>query len=192
MANKPAARLLEIIIDSLEIPESYYLRAAARHRSLGEWLCRPSSKMAAFEPHVTPQGSFRYGTVIRPLSVDGEYDLDHVVTIKLPKTAITQKQLKEIFGEEIQAYAEAHGMSSPAEEHKRCWRLHYADEVAFHLDSLPCVAEEPNVINALMAQEVPYELAKRAVAITDIRHPRFDAICSELVFKQSTRICTVV
>lgn len=142
MAKEPVANLLEIILSSLDIPESYYQRAADRHRSLGEWLCRPESTVAAFEPHITPQGSFRYGTVVRPITADGEYDLDNVVTLNLSKTAMTQKQLKTLFGEEIHGYAEAHQMASPVEEMKRCWRLHYADEVSFHLDSLPCVADE--------------------------------------------------
>jgi len=179
MANEPVAKLLDIIVDSLDIPESYYQRAADRHRTLGEWLCRSESKVAAFEPHITPQGSFRYGTVVRPLTADAEYDLDNVVTLSLTKTSMTQKQLKNLFGEEIQSYAKARQMSSPVEEMKRCWRLRYADEVNFHLDSLPCVAEEQRVVAAIMAYKVPFELAKRAVAITDIRHPQYQAISSD-------------
>ena len=45
-------------------------------------------------------------------------------------------------------------MLSPIEEMNRCWRLHYADEVTFHLDSLPCVAEEESVIAAIMGYGV--------------------------------------
>lgn len=178
MANELVAKLLDSIIDSLDIPESYYRRASDRHRSLGEWLCRPQSKVAIFQPHVTPQGSFRYGTVTRPLSAEGEYDLDNVVTLTLPKTAMTQKQLKTLFGEEVRAYADAHQMVSPTEEMNRCWRLHYSDEVAFHLDTLPCVAEEEDVIAAIMGFGVPRELAKRAVAITDKRHPYYALVSS--------------
>lgn len=179
MANEIAVKLLDGIIDSLDIPESYYKRAADRHRSLGEWLCRPESKVALFQPHITPQGSFRYGTVVRPLHKDGEYDLDNVVTLALAKTSLTQKQLKLLLGEEIRAYAEAHQMLSPIEEMHRCWRLHYSDEVTFHLDSLPCVAEEESVIAAIVASGVANELAKRAVAITDNRHPSYNAISSK-------------
>ena len=178
MANELVVKLLDSIIDSLDIPESYYRRAADRHRSLGEWLCRPESKVAVFQPHVTPQGSFRYGTVTRPLNAEGEYDLDNVVTLTMPKTAMTQKQLKTLFGEEIRAYAEAHQMLSPIEEMNRCWRLHYSDEVTFHLDTLPCVAEEESVIATIMGLGVPRELAKRAVAITDKRHPHYALISS--------------
>ena len=176
MTNEVAVKLLDTIIDSLDIPESYYRRAAARHRSLGEWLCRPESKVAVFQPHVTPQGSFRYGTVTRPLNAEGEYDLDNVVTLTLPKTTMTQQQLKVLFGGEVRGYAEAHQMLSPVEEMNRCWRLHYSDEIAFHLDTLPCVAEEERIIAAIIGFGVPRELAKRAVAITDKRHPQYALI----------------
>ena len=179
MANEMVVRMLDSILDSLDIPESYYQKAADRHRSLGEWFCRPESKIASFQPHVTPQGSFRYGTIVRPLNADGEYDLDHVVTLTLPKTSLTQKQLKVLLGDEIRAYAAAHQMLSPIEEMNRCWRLHYADEVTFHLDSLPCVAEEESVIAAIKAYGVPDELAKRAVAITDKRHPNYSVITNK-------------
>ena len=174
MSDQIVTKLLDNIIDSLDIPESYYRQAADRHRSVGDWLCRPESKISSFQPHVTPQGSFRYGTVIRPLNSDCEYDLDNVVTLQLPKTAMTQKELKHLFGEEIKAYAKAHGMSSPVEEMNRCWRMHYSDEVTFHLDSLPCVAEEQSVILAIAALGVPRDLASRAIAITDRRHPHYE------------------
>ena len=65
--RRSVTMLLEVILDHLDIPKSYYEKAVARHKSLGEWLCRPESTVAAFNPHVSPQGSFRYGTVNRPL-----------------------------------------------------------------------------------------------------------------------------
>jgi hypothetical protein len=110
------------------------------------------------------------------LNAEGEYDLDNVVTLTLPKTQMTQKDLKTLFGEEICAYAEAHQMLSPLEEMNRCWRLHYSDEITFHLDTLPCVAEEESVVAAIIGLGVPRELAKRAVAITDKRHPHYALI----------------
>src|SRR5437660_5644200 len=125
MANELVVKLLDSLIDSFDIPESYYRRAADRHRSLGEWLCRPESKVAAFQPHVSPQGSFRYGTVNRPLLATEEYDLDNVTTLTMAKTAMTQKQLKELYGTEIKEYARANGMIAPVEEKDRCWRLAY-------------------------------------------------------------------
>jgi len=176
MYKLAVVKVLDSVVDSLDIPESYYQRASDRHHSIADWLCRPASKLAKYSPHVTPQGSFRYGTVVRPIHHEAEYDLDNVVTLQMQKTDKTQSELKLLFGEELKAYASAHGMSSPLEEKPRCWRLHYADEVSFHLDSLPCVAEEPAVVQAIISQGVPFELAKRAVAITDQRHPNYQLL----------------
>lgn len=179
MDQLAAIRILDHIVDTLDIPESHYQKAAERHRSLGEWLCRPESRVARFSPHITPQGSFRYGTVVRPIKPDAEYDLDNVVTLQMAKTVMTQEDLKALFGEELRGYAQAHGMLTPTEEMPRCWRLHYADEVSFHLDSLPCVGEEQAVIQALVSHRVPIELARRAVAITDKRHPEYTVITNK-------------
>src|SRR5687768_7532803 len=66
-ATATITKLLETIVEHLDIPRSYYEKAVARHKSLGDWLCRPESKLAVFQPHVSAQGSFRYGTVVRPL-----------------------------------------------------------------------------------------------------------------------------
>lgn len=68
--------LLEQIIELLDIPTSHYQKAAERYHSLGEWLHREQSIVAKFNPQVCPQGSFRYGTVVRPIFKSDEYDLD--------------------------------------------------------------------------------------------------------------------
>jgi hypothetical protein len=173
--------VLDVIVELLDIPKAYYEKASARHQSVGEWLCRRESTLAALQPYVSPQGSFRYGTVIRPLVAAAEYDLDNVTMLALSKTDMTQKQLKHLYGAEIKEYATAHGMLAPVEEKNRCWRLVYSDEVRFHLDTLPCVPEEEIVIQAIMSCNVPRELADRAVAITDKRHPQYAVITRDLL-----------
>jgi cyclic GMP-AMP synthase DncV-like protein len=179
IANADVSRLLEAIVGLIDIPKSYYEKAAARHRSLGEWLQRPESRLAAYDPDVRPQGSFRYGTVNKPLNPDDAYDLDDVCVLrKLGKAVLTQQQLKELYGEEIRAYAKANNMLKPVTEHNRCWRLQYSDEVSFHLDTLPCVPEDTVVIQRLTGAQVDWELARRAVAITDKRHPKYREITS--------------
>jgi hypothetical protein len=166
-------QFFELLVESLDIPPSLYERAASRHRSLGEWLCRDESRLHEFSPHVSPQGSFRLGTVVRPLAADAVYDLDNVTTLVLSKASMTQKRLKELYGMEIRDYAIAHGMLEPPEEKNRCWRLPYADEVNFHLDSLPSLVEEESLVSTLRRRGVPEEWAKRAIAITDKRHPAY-------------------
>lgn len=180
MADRLLTKLVDFVVDRLDIPRSYYEKAAARHKSLGEWLCRPESRVASFHPNVSAQGSFRYGTVNLPLDGTGEYDLDNVTTLKLAKTAMTQKQIKQLYGSEILAYAIAHKMREP-DEKNRCWRLHYSDEVSFHLDTLPCVPEDADLIAAIARSGVPSSLAELAVAITDKRHPEYQRITRALI-----------
>jgi cyclic GMP-AMP synthase DncV-like protein len=159
--------------DALDIPQTYYEAAAQRHQSLGGWLCRPQSRFAAFGPDVRPQGSFRYGTVIRPIVEGTEYDLDHVVVLhRLSTGTMSQEELKTLFGQEIVDYAVAHQMRPPIEKN-RCWQLKYRDEVPFHLDSLPCVPAGREAYDAFMRAGVDPQFAERAVAITDRRHPSY-------------------
>lgn len=172
--NTELNRLLAMVVDHLDVPKSYYEKAAARHKSLGDWLHRPNSLVRAFNPDVRPQGSFRYGTVIRPLNEKDDYDLDNVCLLRaLTKGDITQAELKRLYGEEIKGYAQANGMLAPVEEHNRCWRLQYADEVGFHLDTLPCVPEDAEVVRRLVEAGVPPDWANRAIAITDRKHPQY-------------------
>jgi len=126
--------------------------------------------------NVSAQGSFRYGTVIRPLLVSAEYDLDNVTTLEWRKTAMTQKDLKQLYGGEIKEYAKAHGMVGPVEERNRCWRLRYSEEIAFHLDTLPCIAERARCNPGDYHRGVSPQLAALAVAITDRRHPEYERV----------------
>jgi hypothetical protein len=180
IATSTVNSILQLILTEIEIPRSYYEKAVARHRSLGEWLCRPESAVAAFAPLVVPQGSFRYGTVVRPVVPTQKYDLDNVTTLQIGKTQMSQKELKNLYGAEIRAYAIAHNMTDPIEERNRCWRLFYADAFSFHLDSLPCVPEDQRVVEAITAAGVPMHLAKLAVAITDKRHPHYERTSAAL------------
>ncbi len=174
------SRVLDAIVAYLDIPKSYYEKASARHRSLYEWLTREDSKVAAFQPDVRPQGSFRYGTVVRPLFEGDEYDLDNVCLLPLlSKSVMSQEQLKNLYGEEIKGYAAAHSMLAPVSEHNRCWRLSYADEASFHLDTLPCVPAEESAVALILQQQVERDLARRAVAITDRKHPRYRELCRD-------------
>lgn len=178
MTTATPTRLLEEVTELLDIPASYYEKASDRYHSLGEWLHRDDSKVKAFEPEVYLQGSFRYGTVNRPLFASEEYDLDLVCELRGSKSAATQKQLKLLLGAEVKAYAERYNIKAPPEERNRCWCLDYADDVSFHMDILPCIPEEQRVVQAIIFGGVPKHLAQSAVAITDRRHPQYAEITS--------------
>lgn len=179
MSTATPRRLLEEIAELLDIPASYYEKACERYRNLGEWLHREDSKVKAFEPEVYLQGSFRYGTVNRPLLATEEYDLDLVCELRGSKAAVTQKQLKLLLGAEVTAYAEQYKFKSKPEERNRCWCLEYADDISFHMDILPCIPEEQRVIQAIIFGGVPKHLAQSAVAITDRRLRQYAEITAD-------------
>lgn len=174
-----STRLWTTLSDELDISPSLYQKARERHKSLGDWLCRAGSSLEHYEPHVRPQGSFRFGTVNKPVVDGATYDLDQVVTLRRLNTQhLSQAELKRRLGVELAAYAHAYGMQ-PLEEKHRCWRIKYRDEVSFHMDSLPSVPAEDATITYLRRQGVEEHWALRAVAITDDRHPHYRVVGGE-------------
>lgn len=165
---------LEHFVELLDIPPHHYELSTNRYRSLAEWFHRSESAIVAFDPEVYPQGSFRLGTVIRPVLRREEYDLDLVAElVLLTKDQLTQAHLKHLLGEEVKAYAHAKSIKSPVDEKPRCWRLDYADEVKFHMDVLPALPEDEIFKQLLMRRDVPEDQARQAIAITDKRHPQY-------------------
>src|SRR6266478_5575733 len=67
MKDSVTSKIIQAISDGLEIPPSAYERADARYKSLGDWFGRPNAESQKYSPHIYPQGSFRLGTVSRPL-----------------------------------------------------------------------------------------------------------------------------
>lgn len=173
LADRRASALVEL----LDIPDSHYDLATQRYLSVGKWLQRPESKVAIYEPAVCAQGSFRYGTVIRPLFKADEYDLDAVAELSLlTKGDISQKGLKQLLGDEVKLYASAKNFNSSPEEKNRCWRLDYSDTVKFHMDILPSLPEDRAFKQQLINRGVDENLAIMAIAITDKRHPQYQTI----------------
>ena len=168
------------LLEQLDIPASYYEAATNRYRSIGEWLHRPASKIAELSPVVSPQGSFALGLVNKPANQREEYDLDLVCLLAgHDKHTVTQKDLKELLGSELELYRASKQILEPLQERKRCWRLDYADSVRFHVDVLPCIREESDAIAALIASGVPAEYAEHAIALTCKTDPNFSRLTTE-------------
>ncbi|MBI1375136.1 MAG: nucleotidyltransferase [Phycisphaera sp.] len=179
-ASTLANHRLEALVELLDIPPSYYDLAAKRYRSLADWLHRPHSSVRQFDPDVYPQGSFRLGTVIRPLLTSEEYDLDLVSELKLlTKEQMTQRDLKHLVGEEVRDYVAANGINEPVEEKKRCWRIDYADTVQFHMDILPAIPQDDQFRTVLAARAVSGDQAELSIAITDTTHPNYQVVTTD-------------
>ncbi|RKS24520.1 hypothetical protein BJ917_1993 [Pseudomonas sp. WPR_5_2] len=164
-----AERMLNDLADALEIPPSHYEAAERSYKSVGKWLDRPGSRFAQQETTIYPQGSFRLGTVIKPLDAKEDYDLDIVCEVDASKRQYTQFQLKELLGLELKDYARSKNMKSP-EEARRCWTLNYADDAQFHMDVLPALPDGARQRSLIEATGRSIALADQAMAITDREH----------------------
>jgi hypothetical protein len=129
--------LLRAIAEDLDIPGHLYEDAVVKYTDVGEWLAQEDSELAKFEPDIFPQGSFRLGTMVRPINDSDEYDIDLVCHLKIEKENTTQKELKDRVGKRLKARED---IKEILIESRRCWVLDYPEP--FHMDVLPVI---PNV-----------------------------------------------
>lgn len=175
-----AEETLEDLADSLAIPESRYEEAERSYKSLGDWLNRPASTIRQFDPQVHVQGSFGLDTVIPPISDEEHYDVDAVCEFrKLNKTQTTQQAVKTMLGDEMKLYARARNMDKPVEEHRRCWRLEYAEDAQFHMDVTPGLLNAAEQRALLLSRGLDARFADTAIAITDIDHHAYRIISAD-------------
>lgn len=186
MDNTTRNIIIKEVAESIDIPDSAYEKADARYKDLCEWFGRKESRCHAFAPHIYSQGSFRLGTVIRPVNEDGEYDLDIGCRLRVgaTKATHTQQQLKNLVGADIEDYQVARGIKEKKEEKHRCWRLKYADTMNFHLDIVPSIPETTvrmeQICDAIIQTGAPAGLSSLVAnltgAITDNREWNYQII----------------
>jgi hypothetical protein len=186
MSDQTTRTIVEELAASLEIPATAYDKAEARYRDLGAYFDGPDAKSSPFSPHIYPQGSFRLGTVVRPLNGKCEYDLDLGCRLRkgIAKDSHTQQQLKTLVGIDLESYRRARQIEEKLEEKNRCWRVSYKDDLRFHLDCVPSIPEDEatkSVIKMAMLEAGSVESLARSVtnlagAITDRRSPFFSVI----------------
>ncbi len=175
--NNKANELLKTIAAELDISDSAYEAVVARYKSVGDWLGRDGSQVAACEPVIYPQGSIQLGTAVKPINEEDEYDVDLVCELlKLNKGSITQHRLKTLIGTEIEAYARVNGMKARPEEGRRCWTLNYADSSKFHMDTLPSIPDGAAFTERLQSKGLSNPWSQHGIAITDRHSPAFDQI----------------
>jgi hypothetical protein len=127
---------LDNVAQLLDIPEDILEEATARYEDVATWLGQEDSPLAKYAPELYPQGSFRLGTPIRPLSGNDEFDIDLVCRLQIAKESTTQEDLKNSVGDRLKADK---NLSKMIEERRRCWQLRYAGR--FHLDVLPAIPD---------------------------------------------------
>ena len=134
---------LERVASEIDIPPSKYQNAVDRYQAVGRWLEAGGYPGDWGQPSIYPQGSFRLGTVVRPIrrGIEADYDIDLVCEMPLAKHRTTPHEVKHMVGHRLRQHETYRRLLD--DEGRRCWTLEYAerDGVGFHLDVLPAVPD---------------------------------------------------
>ena len=157
--------VIKELFQHIDITPTQYDLASAHYDAVAK--CLTEGGVAA---DVYTQGSFAFGTVIRPYrkGKDADFDIDLVAQSSAGKIVTEPRLLKKSVGKCL-AESQHHQDLLDKGEGRRCWTLNYEprDGVGFHMDVLPCVQEEDNAIRSIVHQNVPSAVATKAIAITD-------------------------
>lgn len=188
MSTTLSQRNLQLLLEELNIPQSAYERAELRYQDLGEFFSSADARCAVHSPHIYAQGSFRLGTVVRPIG-DDEYDLDVGLRLRqgLSKANTTQENLKQLVGRDLANYRTRRGIQEGLSEKRRCWRLAYRDDLAFHMDVVPSLPEEgarravlqERMQTAGVDAALSARVAQHAGAITDNQHAHYQLLSDD-------------
>src|SRR5436190_22909342 len=92
------SQFFERIAQELDIPDALHEDAIVQYEDVATWISAVDSLLAVYEPSVYPQGSFRLGTVVRPISEEDHYDIDLVCNLVIAKENTSQAELKKLLG----------------------------------------------------------------------------------------------
>jgi len=166
---------LENLADVLDLTETQLKQAKDSYEAVGRYLLSDRSPIAKYNPKVYPQGSFRLGTVVKPIADEDNFDVDVVCLLENWTDGTSQKQLKEAVGDALKADSNYERMLRK-KEGRRCWTLQYADDRKFHMDVLPATRDD---FEWLVQAGVNSELAKHAIEITDKECETYEVITNE-------------
>lgn len=133
--------ILDVLGENLSITQAQHEAAVNSYKAVGNWLTNADSELANYNPVVSPQGSFIIGTTIQTIDPDGDIDLDVVCELMGKKQSWTQKDVKDIVGEQLRKHKKYESILD--EEGRRCWTLKYRENgnanERYHMDILPAV-----------------------------------------------------
>ena len=150
---KKYTTFLERVANEIDISPSKYQDAVNRYQAVGRWLDAGTYPGCVGGLDIYSQGSFRLGTVVRPIrnGIEASYDIDLVCQMPLHKERTTPQVVKRVVGERLREHETYRRLLDP--EGRRCWTLEYAEQdgVGFHLDVLPAVPDGYGPLNTAIA-----------------------------------------
>lgn len=124
---------LKEISNSLDITESDFKTLETSYKAIGTYI----GNNIGCDVNVFPQGSVNLGTVTKPITEDGEYDID-LVAVVLEKD-LKANELKKKVGNVLN---QSDRYSKKISEGKRCWTIEYSEGLNYHVDILPVIKSE--------------------------------------------------
>ena len=136
--------LFQRIAEELDITKTQYDNLATSYNAVGKYL-EEDNTFKAYRPVVTPQGSLRLGTIIQPITEDGDIDVDLVFRLNGKSPIWTQKDIKQLVRKRLEGHGTYREMLDK-EEGRRCWTLLYRQDSdnakeRYHMDILPSVTD---------------------------------------------------
>jgi hypothetical protein len=154
--------LLTKTASALDIPDHVYEDATLKYEDVGTWLAENDSELKEYAPEIYPQGSFRLGTVVRPLSREDGYDIDLVCHLSISKERTTQKNLKKVVGDRLAKRKDLQEILVPS---RRCWVLEYPSQDQmphFHMDVLPAIPNRESPPTGIMLTDTELTLWQKS------------------------------
>ena len=130
----PLGHILDRTAQALDITPELYERVERAHEEVGEWLGGIDSPLRPYDLTVYPHGSFRLGTVIRPLTDEDYCDIDTVCRLEVAKEGVTRHDLKKMVGDRLK---QSPKYKRIVEECRTCWTLRF--DRHFRMDVLPAI-----------------------------------------------------
>lgn len=164
--KKQLSILLNEIGKALDVTKSEHEVITASYQAVGKYLSEDSSPLKQYAPQIRPQGSFLFGTAVRPVAEDADLDIDLVCELTRKPFWWTQYSTKNAVGDRLKASDRYSKMLD--EEGKRCWTLLYADN-RYHMDILPCFVNEgyETALERMLSANSPEITDTTAIRITD-------------------------
>ena len=166
--------ILQELAQNLDITESEDEDIRKSYEAVGTWLSDESSPLKDYDVEIRPQGSYNLGTTIRPITKDGDIDIDLVCELKGKQPHWTQKDVKNAVGDRIKAHGTYQQMLD--KEGRRCWTILYRSNQnhgRYHMDILPSVTnkEYGEQVRRMFSENINenYDWNKVAIRITDKR-----------------------
>lgn len=149
------------IISSLDISPTMYRKAIEKYNALTKFL-----NDCGIKANMYPQGSFAFGTVVRPNTKDpaSNYDLDFICQVCGCRTDYSPSELRQKIEDALSSSKVYDGKLTV---YKECFTIEYAaiNGIGFSIDIVPATDESIDNKKRLADKSLEPELLETAIAI---------------------------